>query len=113
MLRRRGRPTFTSWAGIACLLAALVLAPLIAAFKHGPGALAIEADHLAYHLEQGNSHDSPAAHHDSADHEHVMAAILPSPGLQAYTLPVLHQSLHQVRADGTARDGPRRPPRLV
>lgn len=67
----------------ACLILALSLAvaPAIEAVKHGPGAMAAEADHRAYHAEHGHSHDIAGSdHHDSSDHDHVGAALVASLG---------------------------------
>ena len=104
------------WALCACLIMALSLAaaPAVEAVKHGPGAMAAEADHRAFHAEHGHSHDMPSGHHDSSDHDHVSAALLRLPGA---AIPCRHRSgpcgQTALAADGTIRDGPRRPPRLT
>jgi hypothetical protein len=91
----------------------LSAAPAIEAVTHGP-ALAAEADHRAYHAEQGHAHEMAASgHHGSGDHDHVGAALLPAPGDELHPAP--ERTLHPgtIVADGMIRDGPRRPPRLT
>ena len=59
------------WA-VLCLALSLAVAPSVEAVKHGPGAMAGESDHRAYHAEHGHAHDIAGAdHHDSSDHDHV------------------------------------------
>ncbi len=68
------------WA-VLCLALSLAVAPSVEAVKHGPGAMAGESDHRAYHAEHGHAHDIAGAdHHDSSDHDHVGAALLAPPG---------------------------------
>lgn len=102
----------------ACLIVALSLAaaPAAEAVKHGPGALAAEADHRAWHTENGQSHAMPSGshgHHDSGDHDHVVAAILVASGSEVAFPPKSTLRPETLAADGTIRDGPRRPPRLT
>jgi hypothetical protein len=103
------------WSLCAAVVMALSLAaaPAIEAVKHGPGAMVTEADHRVYHAEQGYSHDIPSGHHDSGDHDHVSAVVHASPGA-AFHAPS-EQTLRPdgMVADGTIREGPRRPPRLM
>ena len=107
------------WARIrahcACLIVALLLAvaPAIEAVKHGPGTMAAEADHRAFHAEHGHSHEMPHGHHDSTDHDHVGAALLDSHGQEVHPAPQRTLRPDILVADGTIRDGPRRPPRLT
>jgi hypothetical protein len=91
----------------------LAAAPAIEAVKHGPGAMVAEADHLAYHAAHGHSHDMPSGHHDSGDHDHVSAAVLASPGTTFHAPPMRTLRPDAKVADGTIREGPRRPPRLM
>jgi hypothetical protein len=101
----------------ACvLLGALALAPLFWALTHGPGQLAIEADHAAWHADHrahghATDHDHHD-HHDATDHDHTPTVILPSvtdldppPARKTWTAQANPR-------DSTIRDGPRRPPRL-
>lgn len=103
------------WSLCAAIVMALSLAaaPAIEAVKHGPAAHAAEADHRAFHAENGHSHDMPNDHHDSGDHDHVSAAVLASPGAEAHTSPARNLRPDAMAAVGTIRDGPRRPPRLT
>ena len=97
-----------------CLALLLAFAPAVEAVKHGPGAMVAEADHRAFHADHGHSHDVAGMdHHDSSDHDHVGAALLLSP--EAEVPPRPQRTLHPEAfiADGTIRDGPRRPPRLT
>lgn len=90
----------------------LAFAPAIEVVKHWPGAMAAEADHSTYHAEHGHAHDIVGAeHHDSSDHDHVCAALLASPEAEAPPLPARTLRPDALAADGTIRDGPRRPPR--
>ncbi len=101
------------WATL-CLALSLAVAPAIEAIKHGPGAMAAEADHRAYHAEHGHSHDIAGAdHHDSSDHDHVGAALLAAHGADVPPPPKRTLRPDPLTADGTIRDGPRRPPRLA
>ncbi|OYU19839.1 MAG: hypothetical protein CFE34_03420 [Rhodobacteraceae bacterium PARR1] len=102
------------WALCAALVMALSLAsaPGIEAVKHGPAAILAEADHRAYHAEQGHGHDMRSGHHDSGDHDHVSAAVLVPTGAEVIQSPPAVRLLPDgMVADGTIRDGPRRPPR--
>lgn len=96
--------------GMALSLAA---APAIEAVKHGPAAHAAEADHRAFHAENGHSHDMPSGHHDSSDHDHVSAAVLSAPGADVHIAPARSLRPDTMAAVGTIREGPRRPPRLT
>lgn len=95
------------------LVLSLVLAPATLAVKHGPGTVAAEADHRAFHAEHGHAHEMPGGHHDATDHDHVGAALLVASGLEVD--PALPQILRPetLVACGTCRTGPRRPPRLT
>lgn len=110
---------FSGWGRLWSLCAAIVMAlsmaaaPAIEAVKHGPAALAAEADHRAYHDAHGHSHDMPSGHHDSGDHDHVSAAVLAAAGAGVITAPERTRHPEAMPAAGTVRDGPRRPPRLT
>lgn len=61
------------------LLLSLALAPVADALTHGPGTLAAEADHPAWHAEKGEVWQAEGhTHHDSTDHDHSTAVILVS-----------------------------------
>jgi len=76
--------------------------------------MSAEADHRAFHAEHGHSHDIAGSdHHDSSDHDHVGAALLASPGAEVPPPPLRTLRPGSLAADGTIRDGPRRPPRLT
>lgn len=109
----KGRAILTRLA--ACVLfLALGTAPLFSALTHGPGQLAMEADHAAWHAEQGGHwHATDHDHHDAADHDHSPTVILPAGGeLQ----PPPQTEIWTAQGNplsGIIRDGPRRPPRLT
>jgi hypothetical protein len=114
------RASAAEWRGIGallaglCLVLSLAIAPVTLALKHGPGAMAAEADHRAYHAENGHADDVAGAdHHDSADHDHVGAALIASQGAEVLPLPERTLRPEPHAAGGTIRDGPRRPPRLT
>lgn len=114
---RAGRPRWQGiralWAAL-CLALSLALAPAVDGGKHGPGAMAAEADHRAYHAEHGHAHDIAGSdHHDSSDHDHVGAALLASPAADIPPPPERILRPDPLVASGTIRDGPRRPPRLT
>ncbi|NBE08306.1 hypothetical protein [Paragemmobacter ruber] len=93
---------------------ALVLAPAIDAVKHGPGALAAEADHRAAHAAHGHAHDLAGSHHhDSSDHDHVAAALLGPQETDVPSPPARMLRPAALAADGMIRDVRRRPPRLT
>jgi hypothetical protein len=91
----------------------LAAAPAIEAVKHGPGAMAAEADHRTYHSEHGHSHDMPSGHHDSGDHDHVSAVVLAPHGATFHAPPTRILRPDGMVAASTIREGPRRPPRLM
>ena len=106
------------WRRIRALCATLIVAfslaaaPAALAMKHGPGALAAEADHRAIHA--GHEHEMPKSDpHDSSDHEHVSAALLAAQEADWHPAPERSLRPDTMIADGTIRDGPRRPPRLT
>ena len=103
------------WSLYAAILMSLALAaaPAIEAVKHSHGAMVAEVDHRAYHAAHGHSHDIPSGHHDSGDHDHVSAAVLAAPGATFHAPPTRAFLPGGTVADGTIREGPRRPPRLM
>ncbi|MEY4698373.1 MAG: hypothetical protein RIT14_2801 [Pseudomonadota bacterium] len=96
------------------LLLALAFAPLFSTLTHGQGQIAVEADHAAWHAEQGGHwHATDLGLPDAGDHDHSPTVILPA-GDEMKKPP----TTEVWRAQGTPlsdtiRDGPRRPPRLV
>lgn len=109
-----------AWRGIRALCVCLVLtlslaiAPVGLALKHGPGAVAAETDHRAFHADTGQEHDIAGPdHHDSSDHDHVGAALLVSAGVEFHPPPDRTLRPDPLDAAGTIRDGPRRPLRLT
>jgi hypothetical protein len=114
------RAVLAAWARIKALCACLIMAmsllaaPAIEAVNHGPGAMAAEADHRAWHAEHGHSHDIAGSdHHDSSDHDHVVAALLAAPGADVPPPPERTLRPDCLLTSGTIRDGLRRPPRLT
>ena len=96
------------------LFLAFVLAPIVSSLTHGPGQLAMEADHAAWHAEQGEHwHAADHDHHDAADHDHTPTVILPAGGDLLPPLTTERWTAQARPLDGTIRDGPRRPPRLT
>ena len=108
-----GRTIIARLAALVLLLS-LAAAPLFSSLTHGPGQIAIEADHAAWHAEKGGHwHTTGHDHHDAADHDHSPTVILPPGGdLQ----PPLKTGTWMAQGNplsGTIRDGPHRPPRLT
>jgi hypothetical protein len=94
-------------------VAALACAPAIEAIKHGPGVMAAEADHRAFHATQGHGHGIGSPHQpESSDHDHVTVALPAAAGTEILVKPAQRWHIIALGADGTIRDGPRRPPRL-
>ena len=109
----KGRAILTRLAALVLSLA-LAVTPLVSAITHGPGQLAMEADHAAWHAEQGaHWHPADHDHHDAADHDHTPTVILPA-GDDMQPPPRTEIWAWQGNPlSGTIRDGPRRPPRLT
>ncbi len=98
---------------VLILLVSLGLAPVTDAVTHGPGTLAAEADHAAWHAEkdevwQADGHQ----HHDATDHDHSTMIILPSQQDQTFDLGAAIELNDLPALNGAIRDGPRRPPRV-
>ena len=109
-----GKRAIFAWVTALALTLALVFAPLFSALTHGPGQLAMEADHAAWHAEQGEhwqatDHD----HHSSADHDHTQSVILPTSAALEHHPGAELWSTQASQLSGIIRDGPRRPPRLA
>lgn len=91
------------------LVLALDIAPAVEAAHHGPGALAVEADHHSH--GPGHDHDHGGQPHDSGDHDHVSVALLTGEGATSYPEPGRVVQAGPGLRNGTPPDGPRRPPR--
>lgn len=107
------RGILTPWA-ILCLAILLAVAPAVEAVRHGPVALSSEAEHRADHAELGLSQDMAGPDQpDASDHDQVGVALLASAGVEVPPPPERRLRPASHAADGTARDGPRRPPRVT
>ena len=98
------------------LLLSLGSAPVVDSLTHGPGTMAAEADHAAWHAEksevwQADSHQ----HHDSTDHDHdhdhATSVILASQEAEFFDIRTAAEFGDLPILSGAIRDGPRRPPR--
>lgn len=99
---------------VVMLLLALGSAPVLDALAHGPGALAIEADHAAWHAEKGEVWQADShQHHDSTDHDHTASVILTSQETDVFDLRIAAEFGDLPVLHGAIRDGPRRPPRAA
>jgi hypothetical protein len=97
---------------VLMLLVSLGFAPVTDALTHGPGALAAEADHAAWHAEKGEVWQADDhQHHDSTDHDHLTVIILASDAIGAFDLRSAIKLHDQPALSGAIRGGPRRPPR--
>lgn len=95
------------------LVIALFLAPLTNSLTHGPAAHAEAMASLAHDLAHGHSHDADAGHHDSTDHDHPTAALIPpQPATALPPLPDLPRPAPQL-SDGRERGNLLRPPRAL
>lgn len=93
---------------------ALTVAPLVSALTHGPGQIAVAADHAAWHAEQGDDwHAADHGHHDAVDHDHSPTVIIPTGGDLHHAPGPGVRTAQANPLSGTIRDGPRRPPRLA
>ena len=97
---------------VLMLLLSLGSAPVVGALTHGPGTLAAEADHAAWHAEkaegwQADSHQ----HHDSTDHDHATSVILASQETGAFDMRMDAEFGDLPVLSGAIQDGLRRPPR--
>lgn len=102
------------WGRMGALCAALILAvslaaaPAVEAVTQGPGALASQADDV-----HGHGHETPGGQIDAADHDHSGAAFPANTGHMIHAPPARRLQPDARAAEGTIRDGPRRPPRLT
>ena len=97
---------------VLMLLLSLGSAPVIDALTHGPGTLAAEADHAAWHAEKGEVWQADShQHHDSTDHDHATSAILGSQEASIFDMRTAAKFGDLPVLSGAIRDGPRRPPR--
>jgi hypothetical protein len=108
------RAIMAGWGRMGALCAALILAvslaaaPAVDAVTHGPGALASQADDV-----HGHGHETPAGQIDVADHDPIGMALPAAAGVAGHPPPARLLQPDARAAEGTIRDGPRRPPRLT
>jgi hypothetical protein len=96
----------------ALVFLTLALVPIMQSVTHGPAAILAEADHAAYHAEQGDLWQmDDHTHHDAIDHDHSTSVILPAADDPAPPLGQNVRSLRHVSLAGIAGNGLRRPPR--
>ncbi|MDO8885104.1 MAG: hypothetical protein U0934_08545 [Pseudotabrizicola sp.] len=94
------------------LLLSLGSAPVMDALTHGPGTLAAEADHAAWHAEKGEVWQADShQHHDGTDHDHAWSVILAGQDTEIFDLRTAAEFDDLPVLSGAIRDGPRRPPR--
>ena len=97
---------------VLLLLLSLGSAPVADALTHGPGTLATEADHAAWHADKGEVWQADShQHHDSTDHDHATSVILTSKETQTFDMRTAAEFGDLRLLSGAIRDGPRRPPR--
>ena len=97
---------------VLMLLLSLGSAPVVDAVTHGPGTLAAEADHAAWHAEKGEIWQADShQHHDSTDHDHAWSVILASQEPEIFDMRTAAEFGDLPVLCGAIRDGPRRPPR--
>ena len=94
------------------LLLSIGSAPVVDALTHGPGTLAAEADHAAWHADKGEIGQADGhQHHDSTDHDHATSVILASQEAGIFELRTESEFGDLPILSGAIRDGLRRPPR--
>ncbi len=94
------------------LLLSLGSAPVMDALTQGPGTLAAEADHAAWHAEKGEVWQADShQHHDSTDHDHAWSVILAGQDTEIFDIRAAAEFGDLPILSGAIRDGPRRPPR--
>lgn len=97
---------------VMILLLSLGSAPVVDALTHGPGTLAAEADHAAWHAEKGEVRQVDShQHHDSTDHDHAWSVILATQITEIFDMRRAAEFDDLPVLSGAIRDGPRRPPR--
>lgn len=96
------------------LVLALVLAPVLIALSHGPGAVHVAQQIVLADQTHGHTHaEDDAGQHDATDHEHQVTAILTPPGKSVFDRHPVRLLQEATVTDGRNREGPRRPPRAV
>ncbi len=94
------------------LLLSLGSAPVVDALTHGPGTLAAEADHAAWHAEKGEIRQADGhKHHDSTDHDHSTVIILANQDHETFDLRIVTLLSDLLALSSATHDGLRRPPR--
>ena len=108
---RRSQSVLRALAAVVLLLS-LGFAPVTDALNHGPGTLAAEADHAAWHATRGELWQADVhQHHDSSEHDHSTSVVLGSQAADTFEAQEVIE-LHDLPVlAGAIRDGPRRPPR--
>lgn len=108
----RGRGWSARFLAVMTTLA-MLLAPLIISATHGPGAVIATIEAAAETAAHGHSHDGGARFpgHDATDHDHQHAAILPPARVTQDRVDREGTRRRVIDAEGTAIDGPLRPPR--
>lgn len=97
---------------VLLLLLSLGSAPVVDALTHGPGTLATEADHAAWHSEKGEFWQADShQNHDSTDHDHAWSVILASQEPEIFDMRTAAEFGDLPALSGAIRDGLRRPPR--
>ena len=97
---------------VLMVLLSLGSASVVDALTHGPGTLASEADHAAWHAEKGEIWQADShQHHDSTDHHHATAVILASQVTEIFDMRTDAEFGDLPALSGAIRDGPRQPPR--
>jgi len=108
----RGFNWFMRPLAVLILLLSLGSAPVMDALTHGPGTLAAEADHAAWHAEKGDVWQADShQHHDSTDHDHAWSVILAAQDAEIFDMRAAAAFDDLPVLSGVIRDGPRRPPR--
>lgn len=96
------------------LLLALGFAPLVSTLTHGPFAQVETSDHVDWNGHDGKHSTADVhEHHDSTNHDHSTQAILHVDVGLGLNAPELNKAGNHPVLNGTARDGPRRPPRVL
>ncbi len=97
---------------VLMLLLSLGSGPVTDALTHGPGPVAAEADHPAWHAHKGEVRQADShQHHDSTDHDHATSVILASQETAIFDMRTAAEFGDLPVLSGAIRDGPRRPPR--
>ena len=107
----------TRWALPLALFCALVFAPLIIAWTHGPG-LPVDSSQAAEQMLHGHSHDSPEPDksglgHNATDHEHQTQMLLPQVTETSSDFSAFHIGTSDFLAASLSPPGLRRPPKVL